>query len=120
MIDQGDVEFVAPGQRVEIMLTQSAEYVYVSKIERVSTEDLKVAPDAPLEPARRPLADADERQRRAAAAQPRLRSGRAAAEEDRTACCGSAWWAAPKSRTAPRTLFDRLYRYVARTFNFEL
>ena len=29
VIDQGDVEFVAPGQRVEIMLTQSADYVYV-------------------------------------------------------------------------------------------
>ena len=33
VIDQGDIEFVAPGQRVEIMLDQSAEYVYVSKIE---------------------------------------------------------------------------------------
>src|SRR5436190_5603641 len=38
-IDQGDIEFVAPGQKVEVMLTQSAEYVYVSMIERVSTEN---------------------------------------------------------------------------------
>jgi putative peptide zinc metalloprotease protein len=43
-IDQGDVEFVAPDQRVEIMLAQSAEIAYVSTIEYVSTENLKTTP----------------------------------------------------------------------------
>src|SRR6185295_18022910 len=43
-IDQGDIEFISPGQKVEVMLTQTAEYVYVSTIERVSTENLKTTP----------------------------------------------------------------------------
>src|SRR6185436_9982141 len=43
-IDQGDVEFVAAGQRVEIMLAQSAEVAYVSSIEFVSTENEKTTP----------------------------------------------------------------------------
>ena len=45
VIDQNDVEFVQPGQKVEIILDQTADYVYTNcEIERVSTEDKKESP----------------------------------------------------------------------------
>jgi putative peptide zinc metalloprotease protein len=119
-IDQGDIEFIAPGQRVEIMLTQDSEYSYISAIERVSTENEKATPthlsslhggdlpskaDAtgaarPLSPiyeAIVPLPESDK--------SPTLRIG----------LVGKA-----KINTAPRTLWARLVRYLSHTFNFEL
>ena len=44
VIDQGDVELVAKGQKVKVMLEQSADFVYVSHVEDVSAEDLKTSP----------------------------------------------------------------------------
>jgi putative peptide zinc metalloprotease protein len=119
-IDQGDIEFVAPGQRVEIMLAQDSEYSYISAIERVSTENEKTTPthlsslhqgdlpskaDAtgaarPLSPiyeAIVPLPESDK--------SPPLRIG----------LVGKA-----KINTPPRTLWARLVRYLSHTFNFEL
>jgi putative peptide zinc metalloprotease protein len=119
-IDQGDIEFVVPGQRVELMLAQSAEYVYVSTIERVSTENEKTTPthlsslhggelpskmdpsgvDRPLSPiyeAVVPLPESDRHRL--------LRIG----------LVGKA-----KISTPPRTLWSRLVRYLSHTFNFEL
>ncbi len=121
VIDQNDVEFVAPGQEVEIMLNQTADYVYADCfIERVSTEDLKKSPahlsslhggalptkmDAggvarPLSPifeAVVPLPDQDPYNL--------LRLG----------LVGRA-----KITTEPRTLWSRVYRYFSHTLNFEL
>ncbi len=119
-IDQGDVEFVAAGQRVEVMLAQSAEYVYVSKIERVSSENLKTTPthlsslhggDLPtkMDPggAARPLSPIYEAVVPLPESDPHhlLRIG----------LVGKA-----KIDTAPRTLWSRLVRYALHTFNFEL
>ena len=80
VIDQGDVEFVVPGQKVEIMLDQTADYVYTNcVIERVSTEDLKTSPThlsslhggalpTKMDPSGvRPAAEPDLRSRRSAA-----------------------------------------------------
>jgi putative peptide zinc metalloprotease protein len=121
VIDQNDVEFVAPGQRVDILLDQTTDYVYTNCfIERVSTEDLKVSPthlsslhggslptkmDAggvarPLSPifeAVVPLPQNDPHNL--------LRLG----------LVGRA-----KITTAPRTLWSRIYRYFSHTLNFEL
>jgi putative peptide zinc metalloprotease protein len=119
-VDQNDVEFVAPGQKVEVMMAQSAEYVYVSKIERVSTENLKATPThlsslhggelptkmdpggiprplSPIYEAVVPLPENDPHRL--------LRLG----------LVGKA-----KITTAPRTIWSRLVRYVLHTFNFEL
>jgi putative peptide zinc metalloprotease protein len=119
-VDQNDVEFVAPGQKVEVMMAQSAEYVYVSKIERVSTENLKATPThlsslhggelptkmdpggvarplSPIYEAVVPLPENDPHKL--------LRIG----------LVGKA-----KITTAPRTIWSRLVRYVLHTFNFEL
>ena len=80
VIDQGDVEFVAPGQRVKIMLTQSAEHAYVSKIERVSDGGLEGRPTHLSSLHGGPLATQMSANGSAAATQPCLRSGRAFAE----------------------------------------
>ena len=120
VVDQDVVEFVAPGQKVRIMLAQSAEHVYVSTIESVSTEDLKISPvhlsslqggPLPTEMGRdgtpRPLSPVFE----ALAPLP---------EEDPHGLLRLGLIGRAKITTAPRTLVDRLYRYVKRTFNFEL
>jgi len=119
-IDQGDIEFIAPGQKVEVMLTQTTEYSYVSTIERVSTENLKTTPthlsslhggdlpskaDAtgaarPLSPIYEAVVPLPEDPKH-----PLLRIG----------LVGKA-----KISTPPRTLWARLVRYLSHTFNFEL
>ncbi len=119
VIDQGDIELVAEGQAVEIILAQSAEHIYESTIESKASENLKASPPhlsslhggqlptqmgpdgvpRPLTPvydALAPLPD-DE--------QGMLRIG----------MVGQA-----KIHVRPRTLLFRLYRYFSRTFNFEL
>jgi putative peptide zinc metalloprotease protein len=119
-IDQGDVEFVAPGQRVEIMLTQSAEIAYISTIENVSTENLKTTPphlssihggDLPtkMDPggSPRPLSPIYE----AVVPLP---------EDDPNHLLRLGLVGRAKISTAPRTLWSRIYRYAAKTFNFEL
>ena len=120
VIDQGDVELVAPGQRVEIMLAQSAEYVYVSRIERVSTEDLKVSPshlsslhggELPTQMGPggvpRPLSPVFE----AVVPLP---------EDDPHGLMRIGLVGRAKIHTPPRTLLERIVRYASRTFNFEL
>jgi putative peptide zinc metalloprotease protein len=119
-IDQGDIEFVAPGQKVEVMLTQTAEYSYVSTIEHVSPQSEKTAPThlsslhggdlpskadptgaaRPLSPIYEAVVPLPEDSK-----QPLLRIG----------LVGKA-----KINTAPRTLWARLVRYLSHTFNFEL
>jgi putative peptide zinc metalloprotease protein len=120
VIDQGDVELVTAGQPVEIMLAQSTDCVYVSKVEEVDSQDLKVSPahlsslhggelptqmDAsgtprPLKPIFEAVAPLPEQ-----GTHGMLRIG----------LVGKA-----KIRVAPRTLWFRIVRYLSHTFNFEL
>jgi putative peptide zinc metalloprotease protein len=120
VIDQGDVELVAPGQRVAIMLTQSAEYVYVSRIDKVSTEDLKTSP-----PRLSSLHGGDLPTRMDPSGTPRPLSTVYEAvvplpENDANGLMRLGLVGRAKITTAPRTLAERLYRYFSRTFNFEL
>jgi putative peptide zinc metalloprotease protein len=126
VIDQGDIDLVQEGQRVEIMLAQISEYAYVSVIERVATDDLKVSPThlsslhggalptqmdsrgvaRPLNPAFEAIVPLDK---------PRDAATEPAHRLLRIGLVGRA-----KISTQPRTLFFRLARYASRTFNFEL
>lgn len=120
-IDQNDIEFVLPNQKVEIMLNQTSDYVYTKCfIERVSTEDRKESPThlsslhggtlpTKMDPSgvARPLS-------------PIFEAIVPLPEHDphnllRVGLVGRA-----KIATRPRTLWERLYRYAAHTFNFEL
>jgi putative peptide zinc metalloprotease protein len=120
MIDQGDVAFVEPGQDVEIMLAQSAEYVYISKIERRATETLKTTPKNLSSLQGGPLPTQMDPGGVARPLSPVFEAVVPLPEQDphgllRIGLVGSA-----KITTAPRTLWDRLVRYASRTFNFEL
>jgi hypothetical protein len=120
IIDQDDVWFVLPGQRVEIMLDQSAEYVYVSHVEERGSETVKQSPanlsslnGGPLatqmspDGVARPLGTVFD----ALVPLP---------EDDPHGLLRIGLIGRAKITTQPRTLWDRLYRYAARTFNFEL
>jgi putative peptide zinc metalloprotease protein len=120
VIDQGDIDLVEAGQRVEIILAQSADYVYVSHIERKASDVLKISPrhlsslhggDLPTQMSPdgvpRPLTPVYE----ALAPLP---------EEDPHGLLRIGLVGRAKISTPPRTLWDRLVRYASRTFNFEL
>ncbi len=119
MIDQGDVELVAPGQKVEILLTQLAHLRYVSEIEKVAREDLKSSPVhlSSLHGGGLPTKMDDSGTARPVglvfeAVVPLPEDDR---ELLRIGLVGRA-----KITTEPRTLGNRLWRYFSRTFNFEL
>ncbi len=121
VIDQGDVEFVLAGQKVAIMLDQTADYVYTNcVIERVSTEDLKISPShlsslnggtlpTKMDPSgvARPL-------------NPIFEAVVPLPEQDPNGLLRLGLVGSAKISTAPRTLWERLWRYAVHTFNFEL
>ena len=121
MIDQKDVEFVAPGQKVQIMLDQTADYVYANCfIERVSTEDRK---DTPSHLSSLNGGSLPSKMDGAGVARPLSPIFEAVVplpteEADKLLRIGLVGRA--KITTAPRTLWSRLYRYVSNTINFEL
>ncbi len=122
VIDQNDVDFLENevGQRVEIMLAQSAEFVYVSKIERLVRETMKTTPKAlsslhggevptQMDPSgvARPLS-------------PGFIAIVPLPEDDPHGLLRIGLVGRAKIKTPPRTLWNRIVRYAARTFNFEL
>jgi putative peptide zinc metalloprotease protein len=120
VIDQGDVEFVVEGQRVEIMLNQSAEYVYVSHIEKVASEDLPITPTHLSSLHGGPLATQMSADGTPRPLSPVFEAIVPLPQEDLHGLMRLGLVGRAKISTAPRTLIDRLYRYVSRTFNFEL
>ncbi|HVT28848.1 MAG TPA: hypothetical protein VHE81_12610, partial [Lacipirellulaceae bacterium] len=121
-LDQGDVELLKNkvDWPVEIMLNQTADVVYVSTIESVSNDSIKISPthlsslhggdlptkmDASGVP--RPLSTVYEAIVPLPESDPyhRLRIG----------LVGRA-----KITTPPRTIWSRLVRYLSKTFNFDL
>jgi putative peptide zinc metalloprotease protein len=121
VIDQNDVEFVHEGQPVEIMLDQTADYVYTNCfIERVSSEDLKISPAhlSSLNGGSLPT-----KMDAGGVARPLGQIFEALVPlptEDEHNLLRLGLVGRAKITTAPRTLWSRLYRYAAHTFNFEL
>jgi putative peptide zinc metalloprotease protein len=120
MIDQGDVAFVEPGQDVKIMLDQSAEYVYISKIERRATETLKMTPKNLSSLQGGPLPTQMDPGGVARPLSPVFEAVVPLPEQDPHGLLRIGLVGRAKISTAPRTLWDRLVRYASRTFNFEL
>jgi putative peptide zinc metalloprotease protein len=120
VIDQGDVDLVARGQAVKILLNAPLGNLrYASQIERIAEKDLKVSPVhlSSLHGGELPTKMDD-----GGVARPMGRVFEAIVplpEDDREllriGLTGQA-----KITTAPRTLGERIYRYLSRTFNFEL
>ncbi|TWT90894.1 putative peptide zinc metalloprotease protein YydH [Pseudobythopirellula maris] len=127
-IEQNDIDLVSEDQQVEMMLRQSTDLAYLGKIESLSRVEMPATPPRlsslsggdvptqaddsgtpkPLTPhfeAIVPLTDYD-----------RLDDdGKRAHELMRVGLVGEA-----KIHIKPRTLAQRLWRYMTRTFNFEL
>jgi putative peptide zinc metalloprotease protein len=120
VIDQGDVEFVAQGQRVKIMLNQSAEHAYVSKVESVSSEDLPVVPPHLSSLHGGPLPTQMSASGVPRPLTPVFQAIAPLPTEDPHGLLRLGLVGRAKISTAPRTLIDRLYRYFSQTFNFEL
>jgi putative peptide zinc metalloprotease protein len=119
-IDQGDVEFVLPGQRVEIMLTQTAEWSYVSTIERVSPENEKTTPTHLSSLHGGELASKADATGNARPISPIYQAVVPLPETDKGPVLRIGLVGKAKITTAPRTLWARLVRYLSHTFNFEL
>lgn len=119
VIDQGDVDLVQRGQKVEVMLAQSAEFVYVSEIERIEEKNLKVSPVhlSSLSGGELPTKMDD-----SGVARPmgQVFEAMVPLPEDQYELMRIGLVGKAKITTAPRTLGERLYRYLSRTFNFEL
>lgn len=119
-IDQGDVEFVLPGQRVEIMLSQTAEWSYVSTIERVSPENEKTTPTHLSSLHGGELASKADATGNARPISPIYQAVVPLPESDKGPPLRIGLVGKAKITTAPRTLWARLVRYLSHTFNFEL
>lgn len=119
VIDQGDVELVEPGQRVEIMLRQSSDFVYVSKIEKKASKELKSSP-AHLSSLHG--GDLPTKMDQDGVARPigKVFEVLVPLPEDDHGMLRIGLVGQARITTAPRTLGSRLYRYLSRTFNFEL
>jgi putative peptide zinc metalloprotease protein len=120
IIDQDDEWFVQAGQDVEIMLNQSAEYVYVSKIEKRGNETVKQSPKNLSSLSGGPLPTQMGADGVARPLAPVIDALVPLPEEDPHGLLRIGLVGRAKISTPPRTLWNRLYRYAARTFNFEL
>jgi hypothetical protein len=120
IIDQDDSWYVHEDQDVEIMLDQSAEYVYASKITELAHKTVKESPPhlsslngGPLptemgpDGVARPIA-------------PCFQAFVPLPENDPHGLLRIGLIGRAKITTPPRTLWERLSRYAMRTFNFEL
>jgi putative peptide zinc metalloprotease protein len=122
VIDQNDVELLGDpvGRRVEIMLSQSAEYVYVSKIENLVRETLKETPKPLSSLHGGALPTQLDASGVARPLSPAFRAIVPLPEQDPHGLLRIGLVGRAKITTAPRTLWDRIIRYASRTFNFEL
>lgn len=121
-LDQGDVELLENkvGWKVEIMLAQTSEVVYVSKVESVSNENIK---KTPTHLSSLHGGDITSKMDPTGVAKPISTIYEAIVplpENDphhllRIGLVGRA-----KITTPPRTLASRVYRYLSKTFNFDL
>jgi putative peptide zinc metalloprotease protein len=120
IIDQNYSRDVHPGQHVEIMLDQSAEYVYVSKIEQRGSETVKQSPQNLSSLNGGPLTTQMGTDGVARPITPAIDALVPLPEEDPHGLLRIGLTGRAKITTPWRTLWARLYEYGMRTFNFEL
>lgn len=118
VIDQDDVDLVREGQQVRLMFDESAYHVYVSTITQSSTDVMDQAPARLASTNGGPLPAKAEPD---GTVRPISTSSQAVAPLDnssgllRNGLIGRA-----RITTEPRTLSQRIGRYLSRTFNFKI
>jgi putative peptide zinc metalloprotease protein len=118
VIDQDDIDWVRQGQQVRLMFEESANHVFVSKIDHRSTDVMQSAPPRLASTSGGPLpaqADPD------GTVRPLHTSYQAVVRLDnRSGLLCNGLIGRARVTTGPRTLASRLARYLSRTFNFDL
>lgn len=118
VVDHDDVELVREGQTVRLMFEESAYHVFVTTIERSSRDVMDEAPPRLASTNGGPLPAKAERDGRV---RPLSTSSQASALVDnRSGLLRNGLVGRARIDVAPRTLAWRLYRYLSRTFNFDL
>jgi putative peptide zinc metalloprotease protein len=117
VIDQNDVALVREGDRVDIMLKQSADHVYTSRVEKKSAENLEETPKRLSGVTGGPIPSQMDESGVARPLSPYYEAVAPLPAHDilRVGLTGRA-----RIHVAPRTLGERLWRYFTRTFNFDL
>ncbi len=127
-IDQSDVDLVLEGQRVEVLLNQATDLHYITTLQSVARDAMPMTPPRlssqaggpiPTEPdasgVPKPLSPYFEAIAPLTGYQQLTGEARAAHELLRVGLVGEA-----KIHTRPRTLYQRIARYLSRTFAFDL
>lgn len=116
VIDQTDIKFVRPGQRVRIQFNHLSGTVLHGKILKIAEIDLKVAPRDLIDHEDLPtrIDETGRRQLLSTSYQARVQLD----AFDDPMFVGAQGQA--KIAAAPQSLASRLYRYLSRTFHFEL
>jgi putative peptide zinc metalloprotease protein len=119
-IDQADVELVSEGQTVEVMLNQSADYVYVSHVEQKAGEAMKASPERLSSQAGGDIPTMADSSGVPRPLTPHFHAVVPLPRDDGRGVLRVGLVGRAKIHIKPRTIGDRLLRYFQRTFNFEL
>jgi putative peptide zinc metalloprotease protein len=118
VIDQNDINLVQNGQEVRMMFDESPYHVYISQITSKASDAMQSVPPQLASTSGGPLpaqADPD------GVVRPLSTSYQAVVRLDnQTKLLRNGLIGQARVKTGPRTLASRLYRYLSRTFNFEL
>jgi putative peptide zinc metalloprotease protein len=118
VIDQDDVDLVREGQQVRLMFDESAYHVYVSTITQSSTDVMDQAPARLASTNGGPLPAQAEPD---GTVRPISTSSQAVAPLDNsTGLLRNGLIGRARITTEPRTLSQRIGRYLSRTFNFKI
>lgn len=117
VIDENDIDLVHEGDEVDIMLAQSAGHVFTSYLEAESDEDVNETPKRLSGVYGGPIPSQMDETGVARPLKPYYQAVAPLPPHDtlRVGLTGRA-----RIKTAPQTLGWRLWRYLTRTFNFEL
>jgi putative peptide zinc metalloprotease protein len=116
VIDQADVEFVRTGQTVRLALDQAPGLILTGRVADIAKIDLKVAPPELVTGGELPTLTDESGVARPISASYQARV--TLDEHSQRLLLGASGWA--KINVAPLSLGQRVYRYVSRTFRFDL
>src|SRR4029079_9203453 len=115
MIDQADAQFVYPGQNVKMIMAQAAGYVYVSQVESISPDEVKVSPTHLASTNKGDLPTQMTPSGESKPQNPVFDVKVPLPERDPHSLLRVGLVGRAKIRTDPRTLWDRFYTYLQRT-----
>lgn len=117
-IDQADISFISVGQRVELFLDQLPGRRFVSRIDQIAKDDLEVSPRGLSGKAGGDLATQTDAAGREKPMSTTYQASARLQDKEGVILIGTRGTA--KIDAGSQTAASRLWRYLSRTFNFEL